>query len=208
MRPAKGIKRRLQVPGTKPKVIHIGFNKCGTRTFHHFFGRNGLPSVHWDKGRLGAAIQANMTTGRPAFSGYDEYVAFSDLTGPKRMPVFDGNTYFEYIDKSYPDALFILITRPIEAWIKSRTEHKKFIQRYSRELGLNSADDVKDYWRSQWIVHNKLVEGYFASRAGRLLLFNLESDDPSKIADFVAPYYRVDPSLWGHVGATKPSQGT
>ena len=41
------------------KLFFIGFNKCGTKTFHNFFQRNGYLSVHgrtWVVSAMSAAV--------------------------------------------------------------------------------------------------------------------------------------------------------
>ena len=46
------------------KIFQIGFNKCGTKTLHHYFSRNGIRSVHWDEGRLAQRMFANLASGK------------------------------------------------------------------------------------------------------------------------------------------------
>jgi len=187
----------------RPRIVHIGFSKCGTRTFHNLFASNSIPSIHWDKGRLGAALLQNIAAGQPPLAGYDNYVCFSDLMGPKRAPPIEGNMLFRDIDKAYPDTLFVYATRSLEAWIRSRTMHGVLVDRYKKALGVDSVALVQEHWRGLWKKHADSVRDYFKNKQERLLVFNLEGDSPESISSFVAPYYTVDASLWGHIGATR-----
>ena len=76
------------------KIFVIGFNKTATSTFHILFEKHGLKSqhdgAHWD---------------------VDEYQCFSDngnLRDWKKL----------YLD--YPNSMFVLNTRPVDAWITSK----------------------------------------------------------------------------------------
>ena len=48
---------------TMPKVFIIGFNKTGTRTLHHFFKENNIPSIHYDTGNLVETFENNIKNG-------------------------------------------------------------------------------------------------------------------------------------------------
>ena len=79
------------------KIFVIGFNKTGTSTFHVLFQKNGLMSQHdgskWD---------------------IENYQCFSD----------NGNFRdWKRLFRDYPDCIFVLNTRPVDAWIRSRAKH-------------------------------------------------------------------------------------
>lgn len=182
------------------KIVQIGFNKCGTRSMYTFFTRNGIAAVHWEKGSIGRDMAINLTTGKAPFHGHESAVFYSDLMGPHGVPVFEHQWHFREIRAAYPDALFILNTRSEESWIASRLRHPDFIARFFRHYRLDSKDEVEGLWRDQWRAHHASVTAYFADKPGQLLVFNIEEDDGRALAEFVAPHYRCDASLWGHVG--------
>ena len=40
-------------------IFQIGFNKCGTRSLYHFFKDNGIPSIHYDGGKIAKSMFQN-----------------------------------------------------------------------------------------------------------------------------------------------------
>ena len=43
----------------KIRVFQIGFNKCGTRSLFKFFKKNGIESIHYDKGNIAISMFNN-----------------------------------------------------------------------------------------------------------------------------------------------------
>ncbi|MEP0938789.1 MAG: sulfotransferase [Cyclobacteriaceae bacterium] len=85
------------------KVFCIGFNKTGTTSLHAVFSDQlGLDSVHKTKWVYWSADKGKSRT--------DEYDAFSDGEAP----------LIKNLLKKYPDAYFILNTRPLKSWLISR----------------------------------------------------------------------------------------
>jgi hypothetical protein len=68
--------RAIRIPF---KIFQIGFNKCGTKTLHHYFSRNGVRSVHWDYGRLAQRLFANLASGSKLLAGYEQFDVFTDM---------------------------------------------------------------------------------------------------------------------------------
>lgn len=186
------------MPG--PKIIQIGFNKCGTRSMFRFFRQNRIKSIHWSKGIVGRDMAINLTTGRKPFAGYEDFVFYSDLMGPVGLPVFEAQFHFRELHAAYPDALFILNTRSEDSWLRSRLRHPEFIRRFQRHYRLEADAEVEGLWRDQWRAHHAAVHAYFADRPQQLLVFDIEKEDGHALSTFVAPHYRTDPEKWGHVG--------
>lgn len=184
----------------KPKIIQIGFNKCGTRSMYNFFKANGIEGVHWEHGKVGRDMAINLTTGKTPLHGYEDVVFFSDLMGPHGLPVFEHQWYFRELHAAYPDALFVLNTRDEATWLTSRMRHPDFIARFFRHYHLDAKSEVEGLWRAQWRAHHANVAAFFEDKPGQLLVFDIERDGGEKLAGFVRPHYRCDPSLWGHVG--------
>jgi hypothetical protein len=101
------------------KVFVIGFNKTATSTFHILFQKNGLKSQHDDS-------QWNT----------DEYQCFSD-NGNKRD--------WKKLYAVYPNSYFILNTRPLDDWIRSRAKHC-----YAEKRKWGYPPSIKLYKR--WII--------------------------------------------------------
>ena len=147
------------------KIFQIGFNKCGTLSIHDFLIENGIRSVHYLKGDLANTIFDNHKNGIDLLSGLDEFDAFSDM----ESLTADGFQYvsfdlFKALHQSYPDAVFILNTRPVNDWIQSRLRHGggSYLDRYRCILDKPKADIV-DVWRKQYHEHVANVLHYFSA---------------------------------------------
>ena len=205
-----------------PRIFQIGFNRCGTTSFHLFFEQNGLRSIHWGRGSVAAGIEASMIEGKPLLHYVDGFQVYCDMEfmredhagkhitrrpfrklyealGEDKIsrPVY-AYTYFEELDKQYPGSRFILNTRKVEGWIRSR---RRFL-----DIGYNfcshgdgvhgTQDELEGCWRDHWRDHVSSVRGYFSDKPGSLLEYDIHSDDPSQISDFL-PELGLDPSKWG-----------
>lgn len=184
----------------KAKVFQIGFNKCGTRSMYQMFRKSGLAAMHWDKGEVGHAIRYNLVTGRRPLEGQEDFIFYSDMMGPRGQPVFEGHLYYKALYDAYPDALFILNTRNVDNWIKSRMRHPDFVVRFNRGYGLEGSEAVETLWREMWDAHHREVREFFADKPGQLLEFDIETQGPEVIADFVKDHYKLDTTHYGHIG--------
>ena len=196
------------------KFFQIGFHRCGTTSIHKFFEANGIPSVHFDRGRLATTMFDNLDKGRYILEGYNQYRAFSD------MELLTHDTYLEAY-KLYPqimdqvsDAKFILNIRDPDKWIISRLIHpqkaphlsEKFVHRgktilpgiyyemYRACHGLSDVNEVAAHMRTEWDTHIKAVRD--AIPADDLLVFNIESDSPLALCRFIG----LDDSAARHYG--------
>lgn len=174
------------------KVFQIGFNKCGTSTLAWFFKRNGVPTVHWSKGEIARRIEAAHERGEDPLGFYKDVFFFSDMTYTARDVVLDGAYHFDYIHRFYPDALFILNTRPVDGWIDSRMRWNNYRERYKSARGIKTDEELAAYWRADWERHHRRVAEFFADKPGQLLVFDIEKDGPERIAEFVKGHYKLD----------------
>jgi len=170
-----------------PLIFQIGFNRCGTEALYRFFSGSGIPSVHWDHGRLAQRIRLNITSGRSPLIGYEEFRAFFDMEGAINniaSPVHhvEAFKYFPALYRAYPDAVFILNTRSRDRWLKSRLTHAggDYARNYQKSARIPSRDALIRHWLDDWDRHHDQVRSFFADR-GRLVEFNIESDDASKL---------------------------
>ncbi|WP_445365621.1 sulfotransferase [Microbulbifer sp. ANSA001] len=180
------------------KVFQIGFNKCGTTSLNHFFLRNGYKAIHWDHGNLALQIEDNYLHRRPLLSGYEDFDFFSDMELVSSRCLYAFEKYYQELDRQYPGSLFILNTRPVDKWIKSRLNHGdgSYLRRFEQIYSCNR-EGVIDRWKYEWYKHHSNVLQYFYGREN-FLLFDIENDDGSKIKKFTgcskmqASFYRHD----------------
>jgi len=193
---------------TMKHIFLIGFNKCGTTSFHDFFKANGLTSVHWRANTLAMRIHDNLQNGvLPLLSGLERWTAYSDMvcipgspwgqSNSDAYPLIEACRYFKELDHSYPDSLFILNTRNREAWIESRLRHDQgqFAAAYLRALlpnGIHTKGSMVAYWQQLWQEHYNDVTDYFqAEKQARFLRFDLDQIDQTSLLRFLEPHFRI-----------------
>jgi len=192
----------------EPKVFCIGLNKTGTTSLHVLFRRSNLKSVHFgaqNRPNLAQCMFTNRELGRRLLVGYEDFTCFSDMNFLSRALYIDGNRLFRDLDREYPGSYFILSTRDRENWIKSRSQHQipgkpSLMERFKKATGLNE-DEVAELWCRQWQRHHAEVLAHFEGRDD-FMLFDIERDDPQKIADFLSPLATIDTRHWGKRNAT------
>ncbi len=174
----------------KIKVFAIGFNKCGTSSLNYFFNKNGLRSLHYNRGRLASDILKNIRNFENPISGYEKYRCFLDMEciNSYSKPLIEAYKYFEDLYAWNPDAKFILNTRDVQRWVDSRSRHSNgmYLKWYKYHYGLTSDEEVKEYWRIDFYQHHANVLRFFRDKPGRLLIYNIEKDSPEKISDFLS----------------------
>ena|SRR5438876_2837560 len=182
------------------KVFQIGFNRCGTRTIHQYFGANGVPSVHWDTGRLARRIFTNLADGEDLLAGYSEFTVFTDMEWLDGVHHFEAYKLYPYLAAQYPDGVFILNTRDREAWIRSRLHHRggSYAARYKRYLGIASDEKLADVWRAEWERHHRRVSDFFDKQRDRFFVCRVETDLPD-LLDRNLPEFRLNRQLYRRV---------
>jgi hypothetical protein len=178
------------------KIFQIGFNRCGTKALTQLFGEHGLPVVHWAKGDLAGRIYFNLLKGRPPVAGLEHVVFFSDMEALNGDVFLEAYKLFPALHRHYPDALFLLNTRPVENWIRSRLVFREgeYAEWHMRLLGLSSQEALVEHWRKDWHDHHERVRAYFRDR-GRFLEFDIENDDPAKLTHAI-PEFALNPALY------------
>lgn len=194
---------------TDPKFFQIGFNKCGTRSINSLFKGNNVSCIHWDRGKLAKRIKKNFENNLPLLTGYDNFTLFSDmecqLCEPK--PLYAHIDFYKELDKQYPNSKFILNIRNRSNWIKSRLNHRK--GRYAKtalKIYRLSQPDLITRWEKDWDNHISDVQSYFTDKPGKLLVYNIETDNLQKLIDF-SPEYRLINNILPHCGKTKIIKG-
>jgi hypothetical protein len=195
--------RALRLP---MKIFQIGFNKCGTRTMHHYLRANGISSVHWDNGRLAQRMFANLANGDDLLTGYETFDAFTDMefldsTG---LCYLEANKLFPYLAEKYPDAVFILNTRDREDWIRSRLAHgsEPYAERQMTYFNVTSEEELAERWRADWERHHRRVTEFFAGKPYRFFVCRIETDLPH-LFNKVLPDLKLDESLYERHNVTE-----
>ncbi|MEL6583581.1 MAG: sulfotransferase [Pseudomonadota bacterium] len=198
----KNWRERHPAPG--PLIVQIGFNKCGTRSISRLLGLNAIPRVDWKRGKIARDAVARMAKGEPPFADYPNAIGFTDVENMRvwQPPMTEFYREFAYIYQHYPDAYFILNTRDKAAWLKSRLNHKNYVWKYRWFLKTWSRDAIVAQWSADWDAHHAAVEAFFADKPGRLCVYNIETDKPSKLAAFLAPSYAITTLELPHRGET------
>ncbi|WP_134678477.1 sulfotransferase [Paracoccus ravus] len=187
----------------RPKVFVIGFNKCGTSSLGYMFRKSGM-RVADNTYKIGSAsrniakkMQGNVENGRPVLDGIDMFDAYSDMELSRFHIHIEGIYFFQKFDAEYPGSKFILNVRDKDNWIRSRSNHGngRYMQKYVASRGLDSAEAAQAEWSSAWDSHIENVQTHFASAPSKLLVFDIETDAPDRVAEFL-PEYAIDVKFW------------
>ena len=172
----------------RARYFQIGFKRCGTTSLSCFFNRNGIRAVHFDWGRLGRRMQRNRADGLPLLSGYERYDAFTNMEYSSPGDWFDGFRCWPELMETYADSRFILNTRDRERWLRSmlpRADGRRSWKTDYHEARYGTSDPVAlaEIWSRDWDdYHREVMAGIPAER---LLVFDIESDPPERLCEFV-----------------------
>jgi hypothetical protein len=194
-----------------PRVVQIGFNKCGTRSFQRLFEGAGHPVVQhkirkpFRRSRKAAyVIQQNLRAGRRIFAGMEDYVLYAGLIHQTGTESFEAIRHFREMLRDYPDTILILNVRDREDWIRSRLGHGRgeLLRRVMRQRGVRTAEEVADIWRREWDEHLADVRSVMKDRPGQLIEFDLDTDPVQRLIDRL-PGYGLKAEDWGDIGRTR-----
>lgn len=163
--------------GGHPKVFCVGFNKTGTVTLHRIFS----DQLSYHSAHKPLWTDWSVTRNRIRL---DEFDAFSD----------GGCASVKNLDDLYPEALFILNTRPLKHWVVSRhkaVERSRRVVHWAltKYVPLGGIAWIINRWVldnresavMRWIrirnSYHEHVIRYFRDREGKLLVVNIEEDD-------------------------------
>lgn len=170
------------------KIFQIGFNKCGTGSLHKFLLKNNINSVHFKRGEIARTIFKNYNSGEPLLTGLDDYQAFTDMewvTHECELSV--GTDLYKELYQEYPDAVFILNTRNIDKWLKSRISHNggSYLSRYRSILDLPK-DNIIEHWRERYLKHISDVELFFSdNKDANFIHWKIDDCENHQLADFL-----------------------
>ncbi len=190
------------------RIFQIGFNRCGTRTLHHFFLKSGINSIHWEKGEIARKFNKRKELGQDPFSDYNGSVlsgntfvsAFTDMMAFENESIIEPYKDFKYIFDFYPNAFYILNVRPVDNWINSRISHQQgnFYKNYS--FVSSSKEIVVEFWRKEWEEHLNAVDLFFKGKRANYMKFDIENDNPRILCDFLSKKFgNVSIENYGHI---------
>jgi len=187
------------------KIFLIGYNKCGTRTFHDFFTQNNIASIHFKRGNLARRLQANLAAGLAPLNGIDKWTCYSDIQMVSGQEVIEGCERYRDLARYYPQSYFVLQTRDKDRWIQSRLRHGNrgfYAERYRKGMGFATIDETVAHWSESWDRHHREVPEFFAEAGLPLLIYNIEQDSPGRLVRFLDPDFRTDAGFFAHAGKT------
>ena len=190
----------------RDKYFQIGFHKCGTTAIHRFFNRSGIPSVHYDKGRLGRAMQRNLEAGRFPLAGYEQYEAFAGMSFMTSTQRFDAAEHYERLLEQIPHAKFILNTRDRDTWLRSRLAMRNgaFAEDYRSVYGMPSTAAMLDHWKREWDARHAEVRKRIPPQ--QLLVFHIERDSVQRLCEFagldsaMAKHWKLENATMNPIG--------
>ena len=177
------------------KIIILSLGKSGTTSASLFFEKLGYRSLHW----IGSIVEPNKMNGM----SLDEIIEFYSYL-EENYDVFSDYPYcmsYEYFDKKYPGAKFILITRDIKEWVVSAKNHntlKNFkaptIASWAKYLNVNNKT-VSDLSNKQledlYNNHTNDVIKYFSNSKN---FIHIDLDDDLK-ADKIYNFLNISGSI-------------
>ena len=199
---------------THRRIFVIGFNKCGTTSFHTYFQANGIRSVHWRGNTLALALHDNLAASRPLLHGMDDWTAYMDMicipgspwgkSNSDNAPLIEGCRYFRELHREYPDALFILNTRDPVDWVRSRFQHDegRFATAYLQALapeGVRNRHQLEQRWLEDWHQHHAETRAYFEATAPKqLLVFHISDTPVQQLNEFLEPHFEITHRAFPH----------
>ena len=174
------------------KIFQIGFNKCGTTSIHQFLLNNGINSIHWEGGKIADEIIKNQSTKNP-LGIYSNFEAFTDFENPYKN-YYPHLRHYKLLDEKYPNSIFILNTRNVDDWIRSRMNHispngEKYVDMFRRVNKIETNEKVIEIWRKEWDEHISSVNEYFKNY-DKFICFEI-----SKPEDLIEPISKFIPLI-------------
>lgn len=186
------------------KIFQIGFNRCATRAIEQFFAGHGYQTAHWEFGNLAKDLEADLAAGRRPLLNWQDTDVFTDMEFLTESTHIEGFRHFRKLYWAYPDALFILNTRNIENWLRSRIKHADgfFLTAYQNQKGYSSKGRVIDDWRKNWLRHHLDVMDFFTkNRRKQLFIWNIRNPNFKHLSNLLGR--RFDPDHWHKIGGVE-----
>lgn len=194
-----------------PRVVQIGFHKCGTRSLEQLFRGAGHPVVKYKLRRpfrrsrnAGLLMRRNLEAGRKIFAGMEDHLFYADLIYQTENDSFEPIRHFREIMRDYPDTILLLNVRNREDWIRSRLKHGhgEFAQRVMRQRKITTTDELAETWRREWDTHLAEVRAFMADRPDQLVEFDIDTGSVEGLVERLSAY-GLRAEDWGDIGRTR-----
>jgi hypothetical protein len=140
------------------KVFFIGYNKTATSTINKIFQLNGFKSIHNPNWR---------------HINIKNFQIFSD-TGSVCIPNFNIEEAFH----KYPNSIFVLNTRSLDTWLRSRCRHYYWRGKFKkRNMGYPITSKIIEEWIICRRAYYSNVLDFFQNKKDRFLIVNIEESD-------------------------------
>lgn len=175
------------------KIILLGFPKSGTSSFQDLFELMGLKSVHWHYGKnrefhVGSSMYKARSEGKPLFHYLKQFdcVTQMDVCLNAQLNYWPQVDLLEEIYGQYPDAIYILNTRPTDKILKSIQKWGDLQDRILEYHDIksyrgSSADEKVCNWMED---HFARVRTLFAGNPN-FIEFNIERDSLEDLRDLI-----------------------
>jgi hypothetical protein len=178
-----------------PKVFLIGFVRCGAKSISNLFKKSGYSCCDWSihKGDLGRSMYFNFSQCtnliHDKYKNYTLYSDMDDIYGNRDFPCY-GYRFYKTLEQTYPNAKFILNTRPLDQWIEINRKNKRGSYfRFHKKICGFSDHELFLYWSEHYKNHTEDVKNYFFNKSNKLLVFDISKDDPRKIVNFFKDFH-------------------
>lgn len=185
------------------RIFQIGFNKAGTTAIYRFLNDAGIPTVHFDGGRLARRLTDRIKAGQEPLLDYPLTVGFTDLEYVTAESMIEPFRKYDVLEARYPESLFILNTRDEDGWVASRRRHfsnngncENLIDRHMAYYHL-SENDVVELWRADRLAHHAHVRSHFAG-SSRFLELPIDEKAGERLRSFLLPFFpSIAHASWG-----------
>lgn len=172
-----------------PIMLQIGLNKSGTTSIAKEckIGGQWGKTVHYDRGRPAEKIIKNYRRKKKLLDGLP-YSYFTDIEGLQKCACpFESEELLRLVKDQYPHAVFLLNVRDEDEWLKSRLAHPHGKGKYPG-LWLRchppGGGSIADAMLAHRHRHHEMVMRVFAGEPDRLLVFDIDKDDPDVFRRF------------------------
>jgi hypothetical protein len=225
-------KMKLKLP---QPIIVVGFPKAGTSSLFGFFHCNGLYSQHWyccgeqlearkgGPGTMADCMLYNLEHDLPILDGCGDYDVYTEINGPRRMAgkipwshpraqiFLPQHYYLQGIHEQYPQATFILNTRPTDEWVHSvRTWGNRLATQFANEVHSmedgalplpRSGEQMDLFLTNLFDDHSELVKDFVKEHPSHTLIeVDISRNETGKL---LADAFGLEEHCWGHVNQNR-----
>ena len=184
------------------KIFNISFHKNGTSSFHELMIQLKIKSFHNTNYFCKTIMKFNNMIKNNIINNYsneninlhprikiDKFISYEKLDNLiNSYDAFSDMPFcylYEYLDKMYPDSLFIYIIRDPEEWYISINNHSKHYSNMRKLIyGYGAAYENKNKYISLYNIHNKEVTTYFKDKKNFIKINLHDQNIGEKICNF------------------------